>query len=221
MLTFLIPDLRLPEAEARKAFMRDLRVRLAAMPGVESATAARPLPLDGTLQNARWGTEEALTDPTKFQQATTYFVLPGFFAAMRTRVIEGRTFSEADNSPDARLIVIDRVLAAKAFPGQSAVGRTLLARVRTPEPERFQVIGVVDHQRHDSLAADGREAMYLPDGYATFGGASRWAVRTSQDPASFTSLVRAAVAGLNPRAGVIEVQPMDVFIEQARRRSSR
>ncbi len=216
VLTFLIPDLHLPDAEARKAFMRDLRVRLAAMPGVETATAATPLPLDGSLQNARWGTEEALTDPTKFQQATTYFVLPGFFQAMRTRVIEGRTFSEADNSPDARLIVIDRVLAAKAFPGQSAVGRTLLARVRTPEPERFQVICVVDHQLHDSLAADGREAMYLPDGYATFGVASRWAVRTSQDPASFSPLVRAAVAELNPRAGVIEVQPMDVFIEQAR-----
>ena len=76
--------------------------RLEAMPGVEAATAATPLPLDGDTQNARWGTEAALTDPTRFQQATTYFVVPGYFDAMRTRVIEGRTFSEADNSPDAR-----------------------------------------------------------------------------------------------------------------------
>jgi putative ABC transport system permease protein len=140
MLTFLIPDLRLSDPDARRAFMRDLRARLRAMPGVEAATAATPLPLDGRTQNARWGTEAALTDPTRFQQATTYFVVPGYFEAMRTRVIEGRTFSEEDNSPDARLIVIDRRLASKAFPGQSAVGRTLLARVRTPEPERFEVI---------------------------------------------------------------------------------
>ena len=216
ILTFLVPNLQLPEAEARQAFMRDLRARLLAMPGVTSATAATPLPLDGRVQNARWGTEEALTDPTRFQQATTYFVMPGYFEAMRTRVIEGRTFSETDNTPDARLIVIDRRLASKAFPGQSAVGRTLLARVRTPEPERFEVIGVVDHQRHESLAADGREAMYLTDGYMTFGAASRWAVRTSEDPASLAPLVRAAVADLNPRAGVIEVQPMEVFVGQAR-----
>jgi putative ABC transport system permease protein len=196
--------------------MRDLQARLRAMPGVEAATAATPLPLDGRTQNARWGTEAALTDPTRFQQATTYFVVPGYFDAMRTRVIEGRAFSEADNSPDARVIVIDRRLAAKAFPGQSAVGRTLLARVRTPEPERFEVIGVVDHQRHESLAADGREAMYLTDGYMSFGAASRWAVRTSQDPASLVPQVRAAVAGLNPRAGVVEAQPMEVFVAQAR-----
>ena len=124
ILTFLIPNLHLPEAEARQAFMRDLRARLLAMPGVTSATAATPLPLDGRVQNARWGTEEALTDPTRFQQATTYFVMPGYFEAMRTRVIEGRTFSETDNTPDARVIVIDRRLASKAFPGQSAVGRT-------------------------------------------------------------------------------------------------
>jgi putative ABC transport system permease protein len=196
--------------------MRDLRGRLEAMPGVIGATAATPLPLDGRTQNARWGTEEALTDPTKFQQATTYVVTPGYFEAMRTRVIEGRTFTEADNMPDARRIVIDRRLASKAFPGQSAVGRSLLARVRTPEPERFEVIGVVDHQRHESLAADGREAMYLTDGYMTFGAASRWAVRTSEDPASLAPLVRAAVAGLNARVGVIEVQPMEVFVGQAR-----
>ena len=216
MLTFLIPDLRLPDPEARRAFMRDLRVRLEAMPGVEAATAATPLPLDGDTQNARWGTEAALTDPTRFQQATTYFVVPGYFDAMRTRVVEGRTFNEADNSPDARVIVIDRRLAAKAFPGQSAVGRTLLARVRTPEPERFEVIGVVDHQRHESLAADGREAMYVTDGYMSFGAASRWAVRTSRDPAALVPLVRAAVAGLNPRVGIVEAQPMEAFVAQAR-----
>ena len=212
VLTFLIPDLRLPDPKARQAFMANLRGRLNGLPGVLAVTAASPLPLDGRSGLARWGTEEALADPTKFRQATAYFVMPGYFEAMRTRVLEGRTFSDADNSPDARVIVIDRVLAAKAFPGRPAVGRTLLARLRTQEAERFQVIGVVDHQRHDSLAVDGREAMYVPDGYGTFGAANRWAVRTSGDPAALAPQVRAAVSALRPRTGVIEVQPMDALL---------
>ena len=145
-----------------------------------------------------------------------YVVLPGFFETMRTRLIEGRTFAETDNTPDARVIVIDRILAAKAFHGQSAVGRTLLARIRTPEPERFQVIGVVDHQRHESLAADGREAMYVADAYLGYGVANRWAVRTTGDPLALAHAVRTLVTELSPRSAAIEVQTMDVFADHAR-----
>jgi putative ABC transport system permease protein len=216
VLTFFIPNPRLPSPEARQAFVRDLRARLLAIPGVQAVTAAAPLPLDGRDGLARWGTEEALTDPSKFQQATVHTVQPGYFDAMRTRLIEGRTFTEAENSPDSRLIVIDRVLAAKAYPGQSAVGRPLLARIRTPEPERFEIIGVVDHQRHTKLAEDGREAVFVPDGYLAHAAANRWAVRTSGDPLAIAESVRAAVAAVNPRAGVIEVQPMTAFLDQAR-----
>jgi putative ABC transport system permease protein len=124
-------------------------------------------------------------------------------------------FTDEDNRPASRSIVIDRVLAAKTFPGQSAVGRTLLARLRTPEPERFQVIGVVEHQRHGSLARDGREAIYVADGYMSFGAANRWAVRTSGDPMALAASVRSAVSAVNPRVGVIDVQPMLAFVERA------
>ena len=76
VLTFLIPNVRLPDPQARRAFMRDLGSRLEAMPGVQGATAASPFPLDGRIANARWGLEEALANPSKFQQATMYVVLP-------------------------------------------------------------------------------------------------------------------------------------------------
>lgn len=165
---------------------------------------------------ARWGPEEALADASKFQQATFHFVLPGYFQVMRTRVIEGRTFTDADNTRDARVAVIDRVLAAKAFPRRSPIGQTLLARLQTDEPERFRIIGVVEHQRHTTLARDGREAIYLPDGNLLHGFANRWAVRANGDLLSLAPAVRAAVADLNPRAGVIDIQPMQAFVDHAR-----
>jgi predicted permease len=215
VLTFQTPNLGIPNPQARQAFVRDVHQRLDALPGVVGVTAASPLPLDGRPGLARWGTEEALADPLKYGQATAHIVLPGYFEAMRTRLIEGRTFTEEDNRPEARVMVIDRVLAAKAFRGRPAVGQMLLARLRTQEPERFTVIGVVDHQRHTSLASDGREALFVPDGYMQFGVANRWAVRTTGDPAALASQVRAAVREINPRVGVVEVQPMLAFVAEA------
>lgn len=216
VLTFSTPNLRLPTPAARQAFVRDLRTRLLALPGVTDVTAATPLPLDGRVGLARWGTEEALADPAKFQQATTHVVQPGYFEAMRTRMIEGRGYTEEDNNrPNSRVLIIDRILAGKAFPGQSAVGKTIVARVNTPEPQRYEVIGVVDHQRHTDLARDGREAMFLTDGYFGFGAANRWVVRTSGDPMAHAATIKALVSELNPRTGAIEIQPMSAFIAEA------
>ena len=196
--------------------MRDLRARLAALPGVTGVTAASPLPLEPRDGLARYGTEEALVDPTKFGQATVHFVQPGYFDVMRTRVIEGRTFTEEDNRPEVRDVVIDRVLAAKDVP--RAVGdRTHAARAdhERPSPSGSRSIGVVEHQRHGSLARDGREAIFMAEGYVGFGAANRWAVRTSGDPSALSTSVRAAVASVNPRVGVIEVQPMLAFVGRA------
>ena len=215
VLTFLIPNLPIPDAQARQAFVRDLSAKLSALPGVTGVTAATPLPLDPRDSLVRYGTEEALVDQTKFGQATAHLVQPGYFEVMRTRVIEGRTFTEADNRPGIRDIVIDRVLAGRLFPGRSAIGQTVLARVATPEPDRFKVIGVVEHQRHGSLARDGREALFMADGSVGFGAANRWAVRTSGDPMALAGSVRDAVAAVNPRVGILDVQPMLAFVARA------
>jgi predicted permease len=216
VLTFFIPNVRAQGQDGRTAFMRNLRERLRALPGVQAVTATNPLPLDGRVVNARWGTEEARSNPGAFQQANVHIVLPGYFETMHTRLIEGRTFTEADNTPDAKAIVVDQRLAAKAFPNQSAVGKRLLSRVRTDEPELYEIIGVVAHQRHNSLAADGREAIFFTDGYMGSGAANRWVIRTDGDPTTLAAAVRTEVSRLNPLVAVAEVQPMLAFVERAR-----
>ena len=52
---------------------------------------------------------------------------------------------------------------------------------------------VVDHQRHRTLAADGREAFFIADGLFGHGAAQRWAVRTSGDPMAIAQQARALV----------------------------
>ncbi|HWE51033.1 MAG TPA: ABC transporter permease [Bryobacteraceae bacterium] len=199
----------------RQALMRQLHDRLAAMPGVRSATATFPMPLAGGFFPIRWGTGEALTDPTKFQAADPQIVLPGYFETMRTPLIAGRTFTEADNTPDRNLLIIDQALASKAFPFESAVGKRILFRARTPEAQWGEIVGVVAHQHDVSLAAPGREQLYLTDGYFNHGAASFWALRTTGDPARYAGRVRDEIRNVNAQLLVTDVKPMDALVVKA------
>ena len=143
------------------------------------------------------------------------FVLPGYFETMHTPLIAGRGFTDADNAPDRDAVVVDQLLAAKAFPNESAVGKRILIRTRKLEPEWVEIIGVAAHVRGNSLAVPGREQVYIMDGYVDHGRVNRWALRVNGDPAQFAGAVRAAVAQHDSNMVLMEMQPMDTLVELA------
>ena len=214
VLTFFMPNIRAQGLDGRAAFVRQVREAISALPGVESVAAALPLPLDGVTTNMPWGTEGM--EAAAFQQAATHIVQPGYFETMKATLLEGRTFTAEDNTPDAARIVIDAVMRAKAFPGERAVvGKRLMLRVSGQNPIPFEIIGVVAHERHVSLAADGREAIFFADGQRGFGAATRWIVRTNGDLYSLANAVRPTIAHIDPRVAVSDIQPMTAFVERA------
>jgi len=112
-------------------------------------------------------------------------------------------------------ILIDSVLAAKIFPGGHAVGQKVWARITRNEPDPYEVIGVVGHQRNLSPAFDGRPAFFLPDAFFGGGAVGQWVVRTSGDPAALESNVRRVMADVSPRLGVFDVKPMETLVDEA------
>jgi putative ABC transport system permease protein len=216
VLTFALTNLGEPTPEGRAAASRRIHEQLAALPGVTGVSAAGPLPLEDQQSNVRWGTEAALTNPALFQQADLRTILPDYFSVMRTRLLDGRPFTDADNVPEHNRVIVDDVFAAKAFPGESAVGKRFYARTGGPDPTPFEVIGVVRHQRHQALANDGRETMYLTNGQRGFGAANRWVVRANDDPSRLIPAVRAAIREINPRYVLSEMQPYDALLDRAR-----
>jgi predicted permease len=215
LLTFQVLYPQKPTPEERDAFLREIHDSLSSIPGVQAVTAATPFPLADQFFPIRWGTEQALSDSSRFQSANYQVVLPGYFEAMKTPLLTGRTFTDSDNNPQRNLVIIDQLLAAKAFPHESAVGKRILIRLRTAEPEWVEVIGVVDHQRDTSLAETGREELYLTDGFMGHSFVSRWAIRASGDTAKYESLVRSHIAQLGGQIALTEVQPMDRLVAQA------
>ncbi len=201
--------------QERDTFKRQLREQLDAIPGVNSVTASFPLPLAGGFSPVRWGGAEAQNDPSKFQAADLQIVLPGYFEAMGATLLQGRTFTQDDSTPDRNLLIVDQALAAKAFPNESAVGKRILFRVRTPEAQWGEIIGVVAHQRNTSLVEPGREQLYVTDGYVNHGAASWWALRTDGDPASVAGAVREVVRKTGKETFINQMQPMDTLVTAA------
>jgi len=200
--------------EQRAAVVRQMHAALAAIPGVQSVTAANILPLSGLFFPNRWGKEDALNDFSKFQSADLQVVLPGYFDTMRTPLLAGRVFDESDNNPQVKRIIVDEALAAKAFPN-GAVGQRILSRIDTPTNVWYQVVGVVAHQRLSSLAEPGREQMYITDGDWNHLAVQGWAVRTRGDPGRYAAPVRASMAKFDRSMLLIDVQTMDSIVERA------
>ena len=203
-----------PPAEAQ-AFIDQMTQTLSTVPGVVGVTGTSSVPLDGINPFARWGTEDAVADPSKFQQMAAHFVRDNYFDVFRTRIVEGRSFTRGDHGPEIRRIIVDSVIAKKAFPGQSAVGRRLLARVTGAEAEWYDVIGVSQHQRRVTLAEEGTGSIFFPEGHAGPGAAGRWVVRTTGDPLAIVPTLRGELGKLDPTIALSQVESLGLFVNRA------
>jgi putative ABC transport system permease protein len=218
LLTFQPFNPRLRSPEEAQAYGNNLEEKLKAIPGVTAVTAASPLPLDGVDANMRWGPPEAANNPGLFRQATTHIIRLSYFNAMKGRILAGRAFTEADNVPATKGIIIDDLLAAKAFPGQSfqsIIGKQLFCRINSPEPTYYQIIGIAAHERHLTLASAGREGVFLADGMFGFGAANRWAIRTNGDPTRLIPEVRRVISEINSQIAIGDVKPMSDYVDRA------
>jgi hypothetical protein len=66
---------------------------------------------------------------------------------MGTRLLAGRFFNERDTPDGPRVVIVDELLAARAFTGRSAVGQRLQTRPTGDPAPYAEIVGVVEHMR--------------------------------------------------------------------------
>jgi predicted permease len=163
-----LPAAGYAEPSARDRFTGALVSRLRTLPGVIGASAGGIPPEDGKVNFGRIETDVDEADSRKASEQTIvplYEVRPDFFATLRIRIVEGRTFGEDD--VDGAVIVNER-FAQRYWPGTPAVGR----RFRFEDQPWRTVIGVVGNVRR--VQAESADA--LPQLYYRLGDASGGAV---------------------------------------------
>jgi len=212
LLTFGLTNLRFRSPDEARAIFGQINDKLRAIPGVTSVATANAVPFDGNDPSGRWGTQEAMNDPTRFRQGGFVQVPPSYFDAMKVKLVAGRIFTQAENDdPNTTSIVIDEETAKLAYGQESPLGKTIFARLRTEQPVPYTVIGVVRHHRHLTLYGPEKELIFFP---SAFGG--RYLVRTSGDLVGLSQAVRAAVTSVNSQYLVTEVHPVTDNVDKAR-----
>ena len=147
-------------------------------------------------------------------------MLPGYFEAMGIKLLSGRTFAHLDNREEALdVAIIDRKLAKRVFGEEDPLGADLLVdhfNEKTFSLERLpvRIVGVVDNVRSVSLAAEGRETVYVPYVFNSFLPLT-YVVRTAADPASLIARIRAEAAAMDPDVPIAELSTLASYVSNA------
>ncbi|HKV99760.1 MAG TPA: ABC transporter permease [Vicinamibacterales bacterium] len=218
MITFrmAVPFNRYRPPAASNALVRQLRESLAGLPGVTGVGAISHLPYDD-LPN--WGGQylvRAGEDASTAPSADYRVVTPGFFEEVGATLVEGRFLSNEDTSGAQFSVVVDDLLARRAWPGQSALAHTLLVDPGSSGRPTINatVVGVVRHLRVRSLVEDLTEQVYYSSEQVTRNPLA-YVVRTSGDPAALVPSIRSALAGLDSQIPIYDVRPFSEYVRAA------
>lgn len=196
--------------ETGQQFHDQLIERLAAIPGVVSASLATCAPLSRACN----GTILTMVDgkPMDMQHGVAigaHFLAPGHLKTLGAPILAGREFTVADRKGDARVVVVSASLAKRLWPGQSALGHHLAAgQGGFGKSEEAEVVGVVGDLRYQALEDDPALDVYLAERQAR-PNAHMLFVRTVGDPLLVLPAVREAVKALNPTLPLFSTRTME------------
>ena len=223
-LTFSLslPEARYGSPQAVSLFYRDALDRIRALPGVVAAGATHALPFSG-MDSVRPFIREGESPAGENAPNAEYrLVTPGYFAAMGIPVARGRDFTASDTVGQPGAIIVNESFARQFLGGKEPIGQRLRQAGDNPEIPWMTVVGVVGDVRHSGLAAEMRPEMFWPEPQATWGATLNrhrrgltLVVRTTGDPARFTSTIRAQMAAIDPNRPMIDPRPMRDLVSRS------
>jgi predicted permease len=154
-----IPENVSSDAEAYTRMEREILDRIAALPGVASAGFAVNIPMDGSRPSGSVSVEgETIAAGDAPPMRRLNWVAPGYFAALRTRIIAGRDVTWNDIETGGRVVLISEDFA-RELAGDPAAALGLRVRGRSGSHE---VIGVVQGVHQAGLNQDPPATVYWP-----------------------------------------------------------
>jgi putative ABC transport system permease protein len=140
------------------------------------------------------------------------FVSPDYFATLAIPIREGRVFEDRDGIESEKVIVVNRSLAEKIWPGQSPVGKRITFGVPvTADSDWLRVVGVVADVRHAELNDEPGLQAYVPLLQSPNTEAAL-VVRTAGAPGAMTSAVAAVVREVDPGLPVANPKTLDQLL---------
>ena len=212
LVTFqLAPALSGYDGARATSFNRELIARLRAGPGVQSVGVATVPILAGDEWDSSMAVEGDQAKDGEDLQAFMNAVSPGYFAALKTPLLEGRDFRDSDAKREATVAIVNRRFAEHFFGSHGAIGRHIGFGGGPDTKLTIEIIGVAA----DSLYEGPREGVHRQVFIPNWGKNNAvYYVRTQTGSASAYSLVRSAVQQLDSSMPVYSMKTVEAQLDE-------
>jgi putative ABC transport system permease protein len=236
-LTFSVglPERQYPTRAAAIAAHHAILGRLAALPGVRSATASTCLPLGGGCSGNTILVEGRRLPPgTTPPIALFRAVAGGYFEAIGMPTLRGRSLTRADVDHAEPIAVVNQALASRLFPDRDAVGQRIASNLPPPGPGQppalswLTIVGVVANTGLRSPAeTPAASQVFMPMSIAGGPGIPRsrligpdiavmnYVVRSSTPPLGLLPSVRQAVNAIDKDLALAQVRTLQDSVDRA------
>jgi predicted permease len=210
---FSMPPSRYSKNEQLAHFCQQALERIAALPGVKSASLSDGLPM--TRIRMMKFTLDGQSMPTRGSEPTADMrgiSSPSYFETLGIPIVAGRNFTVDEINQTQPVIVINQTLARHLWPNQDPIGRHLRTVAKPgADPLELTVIGIAGDTHQDTLETGTRPEVLRPMVDYTY---LTLAVRTAADPASLTSGIKRVVWTLDKDLPVYDVETMNDIVDE-------
>ena len=213
---------RVQTREQRAEFFLQLKERLDASPPIRVSGATSHLPLTGSFFTSSYAYDPATEESWGTTAADYVTVTPGYFEAMGIPLAAGRDFATGDKDNDRLIVLVDELIAQRAWPEQNPVGKRVLIALNPgldgEQKAWADVIGVVRHSRRYDLRSEGRPQIYFPL-WNRPNVSLTLVIRTTADPMSVLPIVRRELKEMGAGRPLHTVRTMESYLYDARAQS--
>ena len=189
-------------------FLDTLQERVAALPGVGSATYTDSVPLSGGHRSEGFSVENHSNVNVEL-----YMTGPDYFQTIGTPVISGHDFTKVLPNGQ-KLAIVNQALADRLFKNKNPLGQRIAGRGVT-----YQIIGVVKNVKSRFLGEEYRPVLYRSLAQDIAGDPSvagyRILVQFSGNSAGISAAVRREIHLLDPTLAVFDAQTMQEHLRDA------
>jgi predicted permease len=189
---------------------RDLVDRLAQLPGVDAATFADHGVFGGGGSNYHVDVPGFVPQADSERRVALDQVGPGFFHAVRARLIRGRDIEATDLETARPGAVINETMAKRYFGNRDPIGTIV-----TLDSVAYTIVGVVGDFHASDVRATPRREIYIAFHDPTMGetGHAKIFVHVRGDPAGFITPIRRAIEDVAPNLPVATDRVNDLVLE--------
>jgi predicted permease len=212
----LVSYLRTSGDTQRWAYYNSILERVSQLAGVQTAAVSDCVPGVNAV-SATLDFKDRLNDPEKPVSIDGCWISPEFFTTIRAPLVQGRFFSPHDDDQLPPVVIINKTLAQKFWPGENPIGKRIavsyIGAGRRATIGRFrEVVGVVGDVKERAIDLPINPVAYMDyhqdETLHVFAGMDLF-VRTSGDPRWESGSVRAAIHAVNPNQPVTNVRTME------------